>query len=77
MFIIQNQSFHSKFQNSNALQSTNLSEFQKFVPNDYEGLKLSLHALMTSAPQTERRERFGEGGSHRRKGGGGGGGGGV
>ena len=50
------------------LQSTNLSEFQKFVPNDYEGLKLSLHALMTSAPQTERRERSGEGGSHRRKG---------
>jgi len=55
------------------LQSTNLREFQKFVPNDYEGFKLSLRALMTSAPPTrapptERTERLGEGGSHRRKG---------
>lgn len=53
------------------LQSTNLSKFQKFAPNDYEDFKLSLRALMTSAPPTERTERteqFGEGGSHRRKG---------
>jgi len=51
------------------LQSTNLRELQKFVPNDYEGFKLNLRALMTSAPpRALPTERFGEGGSHRRKG---------
>ncbi len=51
------------------LQSTNLRVLQKFVPNDYEGFKLNLRALMTSAPpRALPTERFGEGGSHRRKG---------